>query len=533
MLTLMEMSFYASGLILVTAVLRKLLGSHMPKTALGILWAAALARLLLPFQVSFPASVYNIAAQLNTNRKQAGLLLAGTNPASQGSAPGFSVWGILWVIGAISLALALFISHLHCRRCYQSALPVEDPFLKSWMEQRRLRRPVRLCYSDQIDSPLTCGILRPIILLPKHMDWQDEQGLHFILAHEMAHIRRFDTLIKWILAAALCLHWFNPLVWLMYLLMNRDLELACDAAVLRQYGQETRRPYALTLVSMAEQRHSFAPLTNGFSKNSLQERITAILAARKHTALGIALGAVLALALIALLVTTPPTIKAATAPQGGVATAENNVTTNVVFQNDVVQEIADDAFESGTYTQAQYDLLVKKLYHKDYTGRSIASFNREINAALNTDEDDSMRRPYEIVTSYLPDSGPMAGFLRNTVHASQQEYSARLEEVYSHKRTDPEFRGEAKILPQKDDWESPKEPILLSYDFTYKILDQDKLTVGERDAFLQEVMQAAQNLLETGIQDKLALAKELTAACSEADTEKIVFTGIQHAELIN
>ena len=78
----------------------------------------------------------------------------------------------------------------------------------------------------------------PVLLVPADMDWADEETAAFILSHEMSHIRRFDAFTKWLLAAALCIHWFNPLVWAMYILANRDLELACDEAVIRQYGMQ-------------------------------------------------------------------------------------------------------------------------------------------------------------------------------------------------------------------------------------------------------------------------------------------------------
>ena len=83
--------------------------------------------------------------------------------------------------------------------------------------------------------------------------------LAFVLTHEMAHIRRFDALSKLLLAAAACLHWFNPLVWVMLVLANRDLELSCDAAVVRLYGAEARAPYARTLLELEARRSRFLP----------------------------------------------------------------------------------------------------------------------------------------------------------------------------------------------------------------------------------------------------------------------------------
>jgi beta-lactamase regulating signal transducer with metallopeptidase domain len=115
---------------------------------------------------------------------------------------------------------------------------------------------------DTIAVPLTYGIWRPVILLPKIISSKDEWRLKYILAHELVHIKRFDTLRKWLLAAALCIHWFNPLVWAMYVLANRDIELACDEAVVRAFGQTSRSQYALALIGMEEAKIGLAPLAS-------------------------------------------------------------------------------------------------------------------------------------------------------------------------------------------------------------------------------------------------------------------------------
>jgi hypothetical protein len=135
--------------------------------------------------------------------------------------------------------------------------------------------------SDRISAPLTFGISHPVILMPKATDWSDETALQYILAHEYVHIRRFDTVTKLILMVTLCVHWFNPLVWVMYVLANRDLELSCDESVIRQLGENTKSAYARTLIRMEETRSGLRPLCNSFSKNAIEERIVAIMKMKK------------------------------------------------------------------------------------------------------------------------------------------------------------------------------------------------------------------------------------------------------------
>ena len=108
--------------------------------------------------------------------------------------------------------------------------------------------------AGRISSPLTFGVLRPVILVPKKTDWTDETALRYVLEHEFVHIQRFDVLSKLLLIAAVCVRWFNPLVWVMYVLANRDLELSCDETVLRRFGGDIRAAYARVLIRMEAAR---------------------------------------------------------------------------------------------------------------------------------------------------------------------------------------------------------------------------------------------------------------------------------------
>ena len=144
-----------------------------------------------------------------------------------------------------------------------------------------------------MSSPLTYGILRPVILLPEDMERGDETALTYILSHEYIHIRRFDSVAKLVFAAALCVHWFNPLAWVMFVLANRDLELSCDERVMDTLGGREKASYALTLINMEEARSwRFSPY-NHFGKLAIEERIEAIMKYKKASALALALAVAL------------------------------------------------------------------------------------------------------------------------------------------------------------------------------------------------------------------------------------------------
>lgn len=175
------------------------------------------------------------------------------------------------------------------------------------MDKYALRRTVRMRQSGRTVTPLTYGILRPMILLPETTDWSDGEQLAFVIAHEYVHIRRFDGLGKLLLTAAACVHWFNPLSWVMVVLANRDMEMSCDEAVVRSQGDDARSAYALALIGMEEKKRALSPIVNHFSKNAIEERIIAIMKI-KHRSIW---SAVLALAVVLGTVTAFATSAAA------------------------------------------------------------------------------------------------------------------------------------------------------------------------------------------------------------------------------
>ncbi len=142
--------------------------------------------------------------------------------------------------------------------------------------------------------------------MPKRTDWQDTKHLKYVLLHEYVHICHYDSLIKLIATAALCIHWFNPLVWVMYILFNRDIELACDENVVHRLGEKSKSTYALMLISMEIKKSKLMPLGNNFNKNAIEERITAIMKTKKTSLLSILVGLMLILVVVTACATTTP-----------------------------------------------------------------------------------------------------------------------------------------------------------------------------------------------------------------------------------
>lgn len=365
---LLTMSLSAAVMIAAIVILRALLIDRLPKTTFLILWAVVLLRLLVPVSVPSAWSVYSLLQpkqqSIQTVQEESTVLpqvepvvsqpsaittepvtpavdsAAGeaeeitATPARQESSsptvqqstpteqppqaeektkPAISLpvepSALIWGVGAAALGLYFVVGYWRATREFDMSLPVEHPFCGEWLRRQKekmpLRRQIRIRQFDRIGTPLTYGVRRPTILLPNQTLEEQPKTLTYILTHEYVHIRRFDCVSKLLLSAALSLHWFNPLVWVMYVLANRDLELSCDEMVLRLLGIENRSAYAMALLEMEEKRSGFGALYSAFGKNAIEERIGAIMKMKKRSLLSVVMAVVLVFTLTACLATSP------------------------------------------------------------------------------------------------------------------------------------------------------------------------------------------------------------------------------------
>ena len=301
-MSLLHMSFAGAVMILAVTVIRALVIYRVPKKTFMVLWGITLARLLIPFSAPSAFSIYTFFGKKEPIISNVGDTAVTTlGPAIQEgqmtTAPNYishsevavPIWPIIWAIGALICAVVFSITYWKCYKEFQTSLPIDNDFTRNWLSSHHIKCSIQIRQSELVSAPLTFGILRPVILMPKTTDWNDEKTLQYVLAHEFVHIRRFDTITKLILLIALCVHWFNPFVWVMYVLANRDIELSCDETVLHVFGENTKASYARTLIGMEEIKSGITPLCNNFSKNALEERMTAIMKTKKSTVLSIAL----------------------------------------------------------------------------------------------------------------------------------------------------------------------------------------------------------------------------------------------------
>ncbi len=307
-MTLLQMSMSAAILIIIITVLRAVCIHKLPKKTFMCLWGLVLFRLLIPISIPSIFSIYSWIPQSDMSympepknylpRFSDTSHMVVDNITTNVGAQGFfdraiSLWTVLWFIGFSLCVLYFITAYRRGMKKFRKALPLETAFIKEWKEKHPLKRTLSIQSSEQVSTPLSYGIFKPVILIPRNLDFKNTEALNYILTHEYVHIRHFDILTKLLMILALSIHWFNPMVWIMFLLLNRDIELVCDETVVNLFGEKSKSSYAHILIDMEIQKAGLMPLCNNFSKNAIEERIGAIMKMKKKTIFSLVLAGVL------------------------------------------------------------------------------------------------------------------------------------------------------------------------------------------------------------------------------------------------
>ena len=273
-----RMSAEAGMMIIVVALFRAAALCYLPKTTFLALWSVVLCRLLIPIWIPYPLGIHSMnSVPIRDNELE-------PLQAAHSGAVAFPYPMLVWAGGCMIVFAFFTIVSIKSRREIRKAVPLEgNPIVEQWLCDNKLRRPLQILQSDTLDTPVSAGILKPCIIFPASIDWTDTQTAHYVLTHELEHLKHFDMLWKIILNFALCIHWFNPLVWLMFALANRDLEIACDARTIRCFGTCAKAAYAQALVNMMERRHKCAPFYSGFGNKAIRERIVVIMKLKRYS----------------------------------------------------------------------------------------------------------------------------------------------------------------------------------------------------------------------------------------------------------
>lgn len=385
-MSLLQMSFLGTVIILLIVVLRAVLINRLPKKTFLILWWIALIRLLVPFSIKSVTSIYSLLQSIYSDINPVRTAQTTTFLPIHGNMPeianglseamvqrteSISILSVIWLAGLLLCFGFFAVSYIKCYREFRFSLPVENDILEAWKEKHPLKRSLSIRQTETIAVPLSYGVIRPVILMPKNTEWKNIYQLRYVLEHEYVHIRRLDMLTKLIMIAAVCIHWFNPLVWVMYILFNRDLELSCDETVVRRFGMDIKSVYATALISMEEKKSGLTPLCNSFSKNAIEERIRAIMKIKKTSKFAVIISAVLVICVTGGFATSASSLekKTETAQENGETTVALN---EVNIREDESLSSSDvewwTAEEYAKWLDEEKEVLQSMIGEKAYTG---------------------------------------------------------------------------------------------------------------------------------------------------------------------
>lgn len=385
-MSLLQMSFLGTVIILLIVVLRAVLINRLPKKTFLILWWIALIRLLVPFSIKSVTSIYSLLQSIYSDINPVRTAQTTTFLPIHGNMPeianglseamvqrteSISILSVIWLAGLLLCFGFFAVSYIKCYREFRFSLPVENDILEAWKEKHPLKRSLSIRQTETIAAPLSYGVIRPVILMPKNTEWKNIYQLRYVLEHEYVHIRRLDMLTKLIMIAAVCIHWFNPLVWVMYILFNRDLELSCDETVVRRFGMDIKSVYATALISMEEKKSGLTPLCNSFSKNAIEERIRAIMKIKKTSKFAVIISAVLVICVTGGFATSASSLEKKTE-----TAQENGETTVALNEVDIREDESLSSSDVEWWTAEEYakwldeekEVLQSMIGEKAYTG---------------------------------------------------------------------------------------------------------------------------------------------------------------------
>lgn len=308
-LKLLNLSISASWLVLAVLVLR-LVSKRSPKWMNVLLWGIVALRLVLPFSVESALSLIPSAETVSPAVVQfdpAPTITSGVSIIDNAVNPSLSehfaavptmsvnplyVWteiaGWVWLIGLGTMLLYALVSYLRLRRRVRVSLPVQDH--------------IYLC--DAISSPFILGVVKPHIYLPSGLDEVQRQN---VLSHEQAHLARRDHWWKPLGFALLAVYWFNPVLWLAYALLCRDIELACDERVIRTMDESAVKTYSTVLLACSMPRKAVITCPLAFGEVGVKERVKNALHYKKPAFWVVAASVTVCIVVAVCFLTNPPT----------------------------------------------------------------------------------------------------------------------------------------------------------------------------------------------------------------------------------
>jgi beta-lactamase regulating signal transducer with metallopeptidase domain len=372
-LTVLNMSLTASYVILFVILIRLLL-KKAPKVISYVLWSVVAFRLITPFSFE---SIFSLMPR-NTNivpiphdiiyqqspqiHNEIEVVDSFVNQSPSTTAVGASakplqiymeIGAYIWVLGIIALFVYSFLSVSKLKRQLKSAQLIE----KNIYEVKNLK------------TPFVLGFINPKIYLPVGLSKEEQ---NYVLIHEQIHIDRKDHIIKTVAFSIASIHWFNPLVWIAFMLMSTDMELSCDERVLKVMNEDIKKPYANSLLSLAAGRHILKGSPLAFGEGNIKRRIKNVLNYKKPR-FWVVLVSTMVLIFVGIALLSNPT------------KSEQNLSFHI--PNNMLSSIGD---------QEEVEIVSTKYGNTTVSGKALANW---LNVAQNNWKRTNISSPYELTPS--------------------------------------------------------------------------------------------------------------------------------------
>ncbi len=396
-LLILNMSITASYIAIVIIAIRFLILRKLPKIFSYSLWGILLFRLVSPICYSSGFSFLNLfKTEVN---KSSGIIeyvpqniemmevptidvgINSINKVVNSSLPHATelasmnsmqlimlICTIIWIIGIIGFIIYSAISYIKVMSKVKTATLLKDKIVTKAINNIDLRRKIKVYATDQINSPFVCGFITPKVYIPVNIS---NKELSYILTHEFVHVKRFDYIIKPFSYLLLIIHWFNPILWISFKLMSKDMEMSCDEKVMEALGNDIKHDYSYSLLSLAVNKKRLlqgSPLA--FGESNVKSRIKNILSFKKPSLYIVIAVTVLIVIMGISLLTNPKEIT-------------NDTASGLDYERiyECRTEYVGDASKVGN--------LTSMVYYSDYKD----------GISLKTDS-----KPYEVTVNYLIES---------------------------------------------------------------------------------------------------------------------------------
>jgi|GEM_PF-4589733 len=445
---ILDMTKTASIVIAVVFVARLLL-KKAPKWISYALWGVVLLRLLCPFSLEAPVSAVPRMESVSESYTLAddpisvvGAAEAATQAVGDALNGGLgvqhirttekeenggdvyvtSLWWEVWVLfgqyvwlfGIAVMLIYSAVSYIRLRRRLVGAVPLRD----------------NIYLADRIASPFVMGIILPKIYLPSALSEREQE---YIILHEQRHIRRLDHVVKVLAFAALCLHWFNPLVWLAFILAGKDMEMSCDESVIKTLGSEIRADYSASLLSLATGRRLIAGTPLAFGEGDTRGRIKNLAKWKKPVIWVVIIVAIICAALAVCLLTDP--------------VDKGDILRSVEREHDIVRPGLEAAYEMELGDEVKSGTVVAEIWTNGECRQSIpvtfTDADAELNISMHLRKEGEKYSGVEIEVNPSPDAGSLITYFPIPEYYEYLGWSTTAYKVKDEVKVKP---GEAEIM---------------------------------------------------------------------------------------